>query len=161
MSQSRQRPQIQRLVQQRKLDLADRGSDVKLRELPGDHIGCGYFGHTLHTVGHSLGIYCGCWAALCSLTDDLLCRSLIRTLPSWACSSGQDLIQAGHTDGANQDSSHGACPQTTSPEGFLFWSPGDSPFPGLLTADGRKPELFTWLGRPCSHFQLHLSSHPL
>lgn len=29
---------------------ADRGSDVKLRELAGGHRGCDYFGHTLHVV---------------------------------------------------------------------------------------------------------------
>lgn len=57
VSHSRQRSQGQRLVQQSKLDLADRGSDVKLRELPGDHTGYDYFEHTRHTL---LGIV---WAS--------------------------------------------------------------------------------------------------
>ena len=51
------------------------------------------------------------------------CRSFIRTLPipTWTCFSGLDVIWAGPAGGANQDSSHGACPQTTSQKGLRFW----------------------------------------
>lgn len=110
---------------------------MKLRELPGGHTACDYFGHILYVVflGTVWVSAVGAGQPLCSLTDDLLYtsfRSLIRTLPilSWTFSSGMDSIRAGHADGANQGSSHGAFPQTISQRGFLFWSLGDSPLPG-------------------------------